>query len=219
VDERRFRTVDLEDPRVEVVAPVADGWAPEEDDHRMADGEPRVPDGWERMHADVRREAHEREQVEQARRRAATRRAMPLHARLAAVTEQIGSMQTSAALRTDTVRVASSPSHGGGPRHASELDLAGVPGGEVARWLRTIAAYVERLEDAIDAHKGLKAPTDFSRMSTTEKDRLVIERFQDWTPVEIEAFAPELGSAKTHRWTRRKAGRRPLDGHRDPEAA
>jgi hypothetical protein len=163
---------------------------------------------------DERRESFAEDRRARHQHRKQTRRLTPLWLRLEHVTNAMGRLQAPKAMPYNTE---------GGGRNAVASDHVLPPGGrelavahaeeeEVERRLRTIEKAIERLEDLLDAHRGLAAARDFALMDSYEKNAVILTEFEGWTPEEVYAFEPALGKPRTIRWVREEWAEEPKNG-------
>lgn len=130
------------------------------------------------------------------------RETQPLHQRLETVVTAITRLQTPRARSIQPAEHDANRDQPVLPPGGDELALSSAHRNDVARMLRMIARAVERLEDLIDAHRGLAPRTDYQAMDTHEKNAVILTEFQGWTASDVEAFEPALGTARTIRYVR-----------------
>jgi hypothetical protein len=128
----------------------------------------------------------------------------PLHQRLETV------LTTIRALQTPRARSIQPAEHDAGrdqpvlPPGGDELALSSAHRNDVTRMLRMIDRAVEKLEDLIDAHKGLGPLKDYQEMDTYDKNAVILSDFMGWDFRDVAAFEPALGTARTIRYVREK---------------
>jgi hypothetical protein len=174
----------------------------------------RPDKAWEDMNTEQAREQFELDKRERHQSRKASRRTMPLWMRLEQVTNAVGRLQAPKARA-----LSSAPGRGGSdgervlPPGGSDAELAYLHPAEFDRRMRTIEMAVERLEELLDAHRGLAPARDFALMISDEKNKIILTDFEGWRPEEVHAFEPALGKPRTIRWVREQVGRRGVCGH------
>jgi hypothetical protein len=144
----------------------------------------------------------------------AERQAMSLDDRLDAVIFQILRFATPGAASLTRSSRSSEVQHVGPPL-LSDMELGHMPGEDVERHFQGVinagdrdvaARHLEALEHAVDVHRGLDVAQDFSDLQTEEKDRIIIEQYEAFSPDEVYAIQPELGKPRAIRWSRRRNG-------------
>lgn len=163
-----------------------------------------------------RREAFDDAKRERHQSRKATRKRMPLWMRLEQVTNALGWLQAPRARAIVPAGQDDGRERPILPPGGSDSELAHLHPQEMERRIRDIEKAVERLEEMLDAHRGLAPARDFALMDSHEKNAIILKDFEGYRPEEVTAFEPALGRPRTIRWVREQAGRRGVCGH-DPE--
>ena len=128
------------------------------------------------------------------------RRARRLHDRLRAIEHAIlgaagpGAARVGRASRGESTAVL--------PPGADVFEIAHAHPQEIARRFRDITAAIERLEELLDAHRGVAPARDYVAMDSHDKNAAILTDFMGWRPEEIVAFEPALGTARTIRYVR-----------------
>lgn len=184
-------------------------------------GAERCDLAFEQEEADRRREAFTQARRDRLQEVKADRKRLPLQQRYDQVVHQILRFATPRAASLTRSSRSSEIEHAGPPA-LSDMELAHLRGGDVERHLRALQVasdrdvaerHLEALEHAVDVHRGLDVAQDFTSLHTEEKDRIIIDRYEGFTPEEVSGIQPELGKPRAIRWSRRRNGYDSETGH------
>lgn len=128
----------------------------------------------------------------------------PLHQRLETVLTAIRALQTPRARSIQPAEHDANRDQPVLPPGGDEFALSSAHRNDVTHMLWMIERAVGKLEDLLDAHRGLGPVRSYQEMDSYEKNAVILKEFVGLRPERIAEFEPTLGTARTIRYVREK---------------